>query len=137
MVEHPPLKRTMRHGLRLTSDHKIAESLRTPAKKTLEWVKNVLTDNQNQPLDKRDLFRLNQVLVAAERLLTKIQSEKDELRVRLEEAEDSGIKVGFHVDEIRGMNATAFLIDNEGWLKSFIERARKKFEERKVEISKK
>ena len=127
----------MRHGLRLTPEHKVAESLRMPAQKTLEWVKKVINDNQNQLLDKKGLFRLNQVLVASERLATEAQDEKEKLRVQLEEVEDRGIELGFYVDEIRGMNAAAFLIDNERWLKTFIEQAKKKLEKKNVEVNKK
>lgn len=124
MVAHPKPKRTMLHGQRLTPQHKIVESLQKPAQKSLEWLKQILANNQ--PLDKKDVFHLNQILTAAERLAIKNEAEREKLRQKLEEAEDEGEKLGFSVEKIRGMNATAFLIDNEGWLQEFIKQAKKK-----------
>lgn len=136
MVAHPKLKRTMLHGQRLTPQHKIVESLQKPAQETLEWVKKILANNQ--PLDKRDIFRLNQVLTATERLMIKNnESKREELRKKLEEAEAEGMNLGFNVNVIRGMNATAFLIDNEGWLQAFIEQAKKRLEGIMLEANKK
>jgi hypothetical protein len=114
----------MLHGQRLTPQHKIVESLQKPAQKSLEWLKQILANNQ--PLDKKDVFHLNQILTAAERLAIKNEAEREKLRQKLEEAEDEGEKLGFSVEKIRGMNATAFLIDNEGWLQEFIKQAKKK-----------
>lgn len=123
MIKHPKPKitRTMRHGQRLTHKHEIAEPVRKPARETLEWVRQALSDSQ--PLDDKGLFILNQVLTAAERLVAEDQAEKDRLREQLEEAEDKGLSLGLDVWKIRGANAAAFLIENDGWLKTFIKQA--------------
>lgn len=135
MVAHPKLKRTMLHGQRLTPHHKIFGSLQKPAQKSLEWIKQILANSQ--PLDEKDVFHLNQILIAAERLAIKNEVEREKLRQKLEEAEDEGEKLGFPVEKIRGMNATAFLIDNEGWLQAFIEQAKKRLAGTVVEANKK
>jgi len=119
------VNRTIRHGHRLTPQHRIVESLKVPAEEALRKVKKILANNQS--LSKRELFLLKQMAIAAQRqILPKgLERKKEELRSLLEEREDEGIKLGFSVEEIRGMNAAVFLIDNEGWLVNFLEEAQK------------
>ena len=123
-MRHPksrPFTRTMHHGQRLTPQYKIAESLRIPAEKAVGRAKKILTDGQ--VLDEKDLFLLSQMAIAAERQLLQkeYENKKEGLRQELEKREEGGEKLGFHVEEIRGMNAAIFLIENEKWLSSFYE----------------
>lgn len=122
MVAYPK-KRTVRHGLRLTPQHKIAENLQEPAKRAIKIAKKILADSK--PLEKRESFLLTQMLIAAERFLAPPEL-KEKFRQEIEKRTDNGERLKFSVLEISGMNAAVFLIDNEDWLHSFVNQAKEK-----------
>jgi len=135
-MKHPksrPFTRTMHHGQRLTPQYKIVEFLRIPAEKVVGRAKKILVDGQ--VLDEKDLFLLTQMVIAAERQLLpkECEKKKEELRQELEKREYEGEKLGFPVEDIRGMNAAIFLIANDQWLSSFYEQARKRIKSEKEE----
>jgi len=122
--------RTIKHGLRLTPQHKIADSLQGPAQKAIKWAKEALENSRS--LDKRQRFLLIHMLKAAERLQAPPEL-KEKLGKELDSRIDEGEKLKFSRDDISGMNASVFLIDNEQWLQAFVKQARERLEGKKEE----
>ena len=124
------LKRTTRHGLGFTpQQHRIADSLQKPAQKAIERARKAL---EAQLLDKRQEFLLTHMLKAAERLQAPVE-QRAKLGKELEDRVDEGERLKFSRDEISGMNASVFLMDNEDKLQAFIKQAREKLEGKKEE----
>jgi hypothetical protein len=124
----PRIKRATRHGLRLDPRHRIADSLQGPAQKAMEWATKALENSQ--PLDERQRFVLIHMLKAAERLQAPPEL-KGKLGKELEDRVDEGERLHFSRDDISGMNASVFLIDNEKQLLSFIKQVRERLEGKK------
>ncbi len=55
-MKHPPVKKTIKRGLRLAPQHKIADSPQNPAEEMVRWVKKVLTDGQLLPEDEKSFL---------------------------------------------------------------------------------
>jgi hypothetical protein len=120
MTTYPKVRRTVRIGLRSVQEE-IAPSLRVPAQKMKERVEILLANNCS--MNEEDSYLLSRAKIAAKRLLTQNDSEKQELLLQLDRLEEKGHKLGFSQEDIGGMNALSFLIKKEGKLKEFIQQA--------------
>ncbi len=128
MVAHPKLK-TIEKGLRPFAKDEIAPALREPAQKIKGWVEKSLDDSQ--PLNKRDVYLIARVKLAAERLIAPTQAEKDRILIELNRLKDEGYRLNFDNDDICGANAAAILIRKEGRLAEFIRQAGEKLKNAK------
>lgn len=125
MVAHPKVKKTIKKGLRSSSEDGIIPALRESAQKMKGWVERLLADN-SQFLTEEDTYVLFRVKKAAERLVSTTESDKQELLTELNRLEEQGYRLKFSSDDIWGMNAAAILIRKEGKLTGFVDRAEKK-----------
>lgn len=119
MAVHPRLK-TTKKGLRPFAQDEIAPALHEPAQRIKGWVESL---NDSQPLNKRDVYLIARVKLAAERLIAPTQAEKDRILIELNRLEDEGYLLNFDKNDIWGANAVAILIRKEGRLAEFIRQA--------------